>query len=105
MPAPKFPRIFLLACAILVTCLTACATQATKRVILEFDGKRYVVETEAATVQDILREQNVPFSDNDRIDPPIYAEVARSATIECPARRPTIVRLGWWIQRSTQHRR
>lgn len=81
MLAPKLSRFFLLCCAILVTLSTACATQPTKRVVLEFDGKRYVVETVAATVQDLLIEQNIPFSENDRVEPPIYAEVARSATI------------------------
>ncbi len=74
-------RVLTLSLTISSTLVTACATPTTKRVILEFDGKRYVVETEAATVEQILHEQNVPVGEYDRVDPPLYAEVARSATI------------------------
>ncbi|HEX7588972.1 MAG TPA: G5 domain-containing protein [Anaerolineae bacterium] len=60
--------------------LAACAP-STKRVILLVDGDRRVVETQGVTVQDVLTEQNIALGDNDRVDPPLYAEVARSATI------------------------
>ena len=75
-------KSFCLVLAIVAALSTACATQTTKRVTVEFDGKRYIVETEAATVQEFLREQNVPLGENDRVEPPLYAEIARSATIQ-----------------------
>jgi len=81
IPALQSARFFLLSCAILVTALTACATQTTKRITLQLDGKNYLVETEAATVQDVLREQKIALGESDRTEPPLYAEVARSATI------------------------
>ncbi len=38
-------------------------------------------DTTAVTVQDVLREQHLALGDNDRIDPPLFAEIGRSATI------------------------
>ena len=52
-----------------------------KRVVLLVDGTRRVVDTEAVTVQDVLREQKIALGDNDRVEPPPFAEVDRSATI------------------------
>ena len=69
------PYIFIIAIL-----LTACAPTV-KRVVLTSDGERRVFETQAITVQDVLREQQIPVGDNDRVDPPLFAEVARSATI------------------------
>lgn len=80
-PAQNFPRQAILFLALVATLATACATQTTKRITLQLDGNRYIAETEAATVQDFLREQKITVGENDRIDPPIYAEVARSTTI------------------------
>ena len=60
--------------------LAACAPTP-KRVILLVDGERRVVETQAVTVQDFLNEQKIILGDNDRVDPPLFAEVPRSATI------------------------
>ncbi len=74
----RFPaHVLLLLCLFL---LVACASSG-KRVVIQVDGERRVVDTQAATVQDILREQNISLGDNDRVDPPLFAEVARSATI------------------------
>jgi hypothetical protein len=61
-------------------CLAACAPTP-KRVVLLVDGERRVVETQAVTVQDFLNEQNIVLGDNDRVDPPLFAQVPRSATI------------------------
>ncbi|MGE5262725.1 MAG: G5 domain-containing protein, partial [Acidobacteriota bacterium] len=60
--------------------LAACAP-ASKRVAIVADGTRRIVDTNAATVQDVLREQRVAVGDNDRVEPPLYAEIDRSATI------------------------
>ncbi len=60
--------------------LSACAS-ASKRVVLVADGARRVADTAAVTVQDFLREQNVALGDNDLVEPPLYAEIARSETI------------------------
>ena len=65
---------------LLVLFLAGCAPTP-KRVIILVDGDRRVVETQGVTVQDVLKEQNIALGDNDRVDPPLYAEVARSATI------------------------
>ena len=65
---------------LLVLLLTSCAP-TTKRVVLLVDGGRRVFDTQAATVQDVLREQAVTLGDNDRVEPPLFAEVGRSATI------------------------
>ena len=65
---------------LLVLVFAGCAP-APKRVIILVDGERRVVETQGVTVQDVLNEQNIALGDNDRVDPPLYAEVARSATI------------------------
>lgn len=75
------PRLLLLSLTIIVTLTTACATPTTKRVSLQLDGKTYLIETEAATVQDVLREQKIALGEYDRTEPPLYAEITRSATI------------------------
>ncbi len=59
---------------------SACAP-IPKRVVLVVDGQRRVVDTEAVTVDQVLQEQQVVLGDNDRVDPPLYAELARSQTV------------------------
>ena len=71
----KFPRVLLL-----FLILVACAPTA-KRVVLLVDGQRRVFDTFAITVEDVLREQGVPLDEDDRVEPPLFAEVGRSATI------------------------
>ncbi|MBI3912982.1 MAG: G5 domain-containing protein [Chloroflexi bacterium] len=61
--------------------LFAACAQTSKRVVLAVDGTQRVVDTQAVTVQDFLREQSVALGDNDRVDPPVYAEIGRSAAI------------------------
>ncbi|MBI5303480.1 MAG: G5 domain-containing protein [Chloroflexi bacterium] len=70
-------RPYLVFIAILVC---ACAP-TTKRVVLISDGERRVFDTQAVTVEDVLREQQIPVGEYDRVDPPLFAEVGRSATI------------------------
>lgn len=64
----------------LVLLFAACAPSP-KRVVILVDGDRRVVETQGVTVQDVLNEQSIALGDDDRVDPPLFAEVARSATI------------------------
>jgi hypothetical protein len=59
---------------------TACS--GSKRVIVLVDGERRVVETQAATVGQVLREQNILLGDQDRVDPPDYTPIERTATIQ-----------------------
>jgi resuscitation-promoting factor RpfB len=66
--------------SLLLILLTACAPTI-KRIVLIVDGERRVFDTQAITVEDVLREQNVELGENDRVDPPIFAEAGRSATI------------------------
>jgi Tol biopolymer transport system component len=58
----------------------ACAP-AVKRVVLIADGQRRVVDTQAATVADLLREQHLALGENDRVEPPAFTEIERSTTI------------------------
>jgi len=60
--------------------LVACAPTP-KRVVLIVDGERGVFETNAVTVQDFLNERGVNIGEYDKIDPPPFAEIGRSATI------------------------
>lgn len=66
---------------ILVLLLLAACAPASNRIVLIADGERRVFETTAVTVQDVLREQHVTVGDSDKVAPPLYAEVGRSATI------------------------
>ncbi len=66
--------------ALVIFFLSACAPSP-KRVVIVADGSRRVVDTFAATVQDVLREQKITPGEDDRVEPPLYAEVARSETI------------------------
>ncbi len=74
---PRFPLISLI---FLVLLAYGCAPTP-NRVIIIADGERRVVNTSAVTVQDVLREQKITVGDNDRVEPPLYSEVGRSATI------------------------
>ena len=65
---------------ILLLLLTACAPTP-KRVVLLVDGDRRVLETTAVTVQEVLSEQNITLGDNDKVEPPPFAEVALATTI------------------------
>lgn len=67
--------------ALLLLLLLPACVMGPKRVTLVADGSRRLIETTAVTVQDLLREQNVLMGDNDRVEPPPFAEVDRSATV------------------------
>lgn len=60
--------------------LAACAPTS-KRVVILVDGQRLVIDTTGATVQDVLNQTGVNINDNDKVDPPPFAEIGRSATI------------------------
>ena len=87
-------RFFRLGLLLLGVVLAACAPTP-KRVVLLVDGDRRVFDTLAVTVQDVLREQGIAINDNDRIEPPLFAEVERSATI-------TVTRIDFKIETVTQ---
>ncbi len=74
-------RVIVFCALFTVTLLSACAS-ASSRVVLLADGERRVIDTQAVTVQDVLREQKIALGDYDRVEPPPYAEIGRSATIE-----------------------
>lgn len=65
---------------LLLVLLPAC--QSSKRVVILVDGERRIVETNAPTVGVVLREQAVTLGDNDRVEPPDYTPIARTATIQ-----------------------
>lgn len=74
-------RFFCLVLFFLAVALLAACSTASKHVIILFDGERRVADTDAVTVRQLLQEQKIQFTDDDHIDPPLYAEVGRSATI------------------------
>ncbi len=78
---PKIPRIAVPVLLWLALGLISACASTPKRVVIIADGARTVADTNAVTVQDVLREQKIMLGDNDRVDPPVYAEVGRSATI------------------------
>ena len=68
---------------LLLVLLGVCAAgcQTSKRVVLRVDGQEHVIETSAATVRDVLREAGVSLGEWDRVEPGLWAEIPRSATI------------------------
>ncbi len=58
------------------------ACQPTKRVVILVDGQRRVVETQAATVDQVLRAEKIQLGEDDRVDPPGYTPIERTATIQ-----------------------
>lgn len=67
---------FLLGLALLLAC-----APALKRVVIVADGQRRVLETQAATVNDVLREQKILLGENDRVDPPDFTPLDRNTAI------------------------
>lgn len=70
------PLLFLF----LLSLSTACSTN--KRVVVLVDGERRVIETLAPTVGDLLREQQIVLGDQDRVEPPDYTPIERTATVQ-----------------------
>ncbi len=62
-------------------CLLAACQPASKRVEILVDGQRRVVETTAATVDEVLRAEKIQLGTDDRVDPPGYTPIERTATI------------------------
>lgn len=65
---------------LLVTLATACSSN--KRVVVLVDGERRVIETQAATVGEVLKQQNIVLGEQDRVEPPDYTPIERTATIQ-----------------------
>ncbi len=78
---PVLARTHLLFVAVLCL-LIACQASTTKRVVILVDGQRRVVETQAETVDEVLRAEKITLGDNDRVDPPGYTPIERTATIQ-----------------------
>lgn len=70
---------FSLFCVLFLS-LIGCSSN--RRVVILVDGERRVVETRASTVGDVLREQGITLGDQDRVDPPDYTPIERTATIQ-----------------------
>lgn len=62
--------------------ISVMACQPTKRVVILVDGQRRVVETQAATVDQVLRAEKIQLGEDDRVDPPGYTPIERTATIQ-----------------------
>lgn len=70
-------RCFLL--LILLPTLLACGAE--RRVVVEVDGGSKVIMTQATTVRQVLAEAGVQLGEIDRVEPDLWEEVGRSATI------------------------
>lgn len=66
--------------ALLLAALAACGASA-KRVVILVDGQRLAVDTQAMTVDEVLRAQKIALGPDDRVDPPGYTPIDRTATI------------------------
>ncbi len=71
-----WPVLFLLVLAAL-----GAACQPVKRVVILVDGERRIFETRLATVDDVLHEAKIQVGPDDRVDPPGYTTIERTATI------------------------
>ncbi len=74
------PFFALLLFSFLFSLLLGCS--ANKRVVVLVDGERRVIETQAPTVGELLREQKIILGDQDRVEPPDYTPIERTATIQ-----------------------
>lgn len=61
--------------------LTGCQPTA-KRVVILVDGRRLAVDTRAETVDQVLRAEKIVLNPDDRVDPPGYTPIERTATIQ-----------------------
>jgi hypothetical protein len=68
--------LFLLLCG-----LVAGGCSSNKRVVVLVDGERRVIETQASTVGEVLNQQNIVLGEQDRVEPPDYTPIERTATI------------------------
>lgn len=66
----------------LLLAITTTACSNNKRVVLLVDGERRVIETQAPTVGELLREQKIILGEQDRVEPPDYTPIERTATIQ-----------------------
>src|SRR6476646_8914743 len=73
-----FPLLFFFALLALVS--TACSSN--KRVVVIVDGERRVIETQASNVGEVLKQQSIVLGDQDRVEPPDYTPIERTATIQ-----------------------
>ena len=64
----------------LVSLLLGCSSN--KRVVVIVDGQRRVIETQAPTVGELLREQSIFLGEQDRVEPPDYTPIERTVTIQ-----------------------
>jgi Tol biopolymer transport system component len=55
--------------------------QVSKRVVLQVDGQERIVRTEVRTVRELLAEQGITLDEWDRVEPSLWAELGRSATV------------------------
>lgn len=67
---------FLLVCLVLVS---GCA--GAKRIAIEADGTRRIVETQEDTVREVLEAEGVTLSELDRTDPPLWETVTDGMTV------------------------
>ena len=65
---------------LLALALVGCS--GNKRVVILVDGERRVVETQGTTVGQVLRLQNITLGDQDRVEPPDFTPIERTATIQ-----------------------
>ncbi len=73
----EFSLFFLVLLAVV-----AIGCSSNKRVVVLVDNERRVIETQATTVGEVLRQQNIVLGEQDRVEPPDYTPIERTATIQ-----------------------
>lgn len=74
--------LFSLVSFFLLLALVSAGCSSNKRVVVLVDGERRVIETQATTVGEVLKQQNIVLGEQDRVDPPDYTPIERTATIQ-----------------------
>lgn len=83
MPRFKVPQgfgFFLLFLVLLPVVAVGCLSN--KRVVVLVDNERRVIETQATNVGEVLKQQQIVLGEQDRVEPPDYTPIERTATIQ-----------------------
>ncbi len=76
---------------ILLLSLTLLSCSPQRRVVIRHDGETRVLMTEAETVREVLAQVGVDLGPLDEVEPPIWSEIDRSATVEVIRGREEVV--------------
>jgi hypothetical protein len=84
-------RLALLLFMMLLFSLALFSCEPQRRVVIRHDGETRVLMTEAKTVREVLAQAEVGLGPLDEVEPPIWSEIDRSATVEVIRGREVVV--------------